>query len=75
MEKTRDYFLGLITSWTAWLGGLIIAMPEWWPLISDQAVGLVEGNAKDTMIRVMGILVVLIRFKTTQSLAAKGGSF
>jgi hypothetical protein len=67
-----EYLLGILKSWTAWLGVMVISMPNWWPLIADQFSGLLGSEAYDNMVRIMGILVILIRFHTTQSVLEKG---
>lgn len=72
MDKAIDMMLGLVKSFTAWLGLIVIAFPDWWPLVSDNVAALFGDVSKDNIIRAMGILVVLVRFKTNQSLTDKG---
>lgn len=66
-----DALHGMLKSKTAWLGALIIGLPDLWPLIQDDVLGL-SGDYQALVTRLMGIAVILVRFLTTQSLASKG---
>lgn len=65
---------GLLKSWTAWLGAAIASAPDWWPLVLEEITRDAHPLDKHTelLIRLMGIAVILLRFKTTQSLQEKG---
>jgi hypothetical protein len=66
--------VGALKSWTVYLGGVILLMPEWWPLVAEQVTSFIGSNATDKITRILGILVILVRFKTTKSLSEKGGA-
>lgn len=63
---------GLLKSVTVWLGAFMATMPEWWPLVQDQVTSLLGPNAAVKVVGIMGILTILVRFKTTESLRDKG---
>lgn len=70
--KLSSLLYGILTSFTVWLGMIVTTLPDWWPLVQDQLSGLLGTGAHDKLVRIMGILVILMRFKTSQSLADKG---
>lgn len=72
MDKVSDVLVGLMKSWTAWLGALIVAWPDISNALSEHISALVGEDANNTIMRIMGILVILVRLKTTQSIAEKG---
>jgi hypothetical protein len=64
--------VGLLKSWTVWFGGILVALPQIIPLISPTLQQALSANAYKNVTTVVGIIVILLRFKTTQSLQAKG---
>jgi hypothetical protein len=62
---------GVLKSWSIWLGGLLLTFPDWWPLIAAEVQPLVSERAWETATRLTAVAVILLRFKTTQSLAEK----
>ncbi len=68
-----ETLIGLLKSKTAWLGALIIGLPDLWPLIQDDLLAL-SGDYSGLVTRLMGIAVIVVRFLTTQSLTEKGAS-
>ncbi|MBP7548688.1 MAG: hypothetical protein KA761_00260 [Gemmatimonadaceae bacterium] len=75
---SRDEFLfwirGALKSWTVWLGMVVAAAPEWWPIIRPQVEEVVGSDrANKAIALVVGILIIAVRLKTTQSLPDKGG--
>ena len=63
---------GTLQSWTAWFGAALIA----WPAIQPQLQPLLEQTigAKNTgyLVSLAGVIVILLRVKTTTSLKDKG---
>lgn len=72
MDKVTDIIVGMVKSWTAWLGALIVAWPDISFALSEQITALLGEDYNNIIMRVMGILVILVRLKTSQSLADKG---
>lgn len=68
----QDTIKGLLQSWTAWLGALIVAWPDISAALAEHLTALLGADANNKIMRVMGILVILVRLKTTQPLAEKG---
>lgn len=69
-EKILAYLRGMHLSWTVWFGYLLIVLPY------VQAEWRVFGSYlpevhRETAFALIGLAVVLLRFKTTQSLASK----
>lgn len=72
MDKLTDTLVGMAKSWTAWLGALIIAWPDISMALSEHIEALAGPDASNAIMRIMGILVILVRLKTSQSLSEKG---
>ena len=68
----QPVLMGLLKSWTAWLGGAMIALPELLPLLTPHLESLLGPNVWPKTMQILGILVILARFKTNQSLRDKG---
>jgi hypothetical protein len=62
---------GIMKSWTIWAGTLMVALPQLQPLIMPQLEQQYPGGAKWVM-TAFGVITLLLRIKTTQSLTAKG---
>ena len=71
-EKLLNMVFGTIQSWTAWLGLAVMSLPDWWPIVQEQLPGLLDEDSYGKVVRFMGMLVILVRFKTTKSIAEKG---
>ena len=67
----KEFVIGALKSKLMWLGTVIAASPAWWPLVADKVTELLGGPNKLTVLA--GILVVVFRAMTTQSLEHKGG--
>lgn len=63
---------GLAKSWTAWVGAALLALPEVLPTIQADLPALLGPHSADVVMRVCGVLMILMRFKTTASLTEKG---
>lgn len=74
-ESTAVAFLrGLGKSWTAWTGALLVAAPQ---LLDALAPLVAEQWGPDVWKRVLqvsGVVMILLRVRTTQSLTDKGAS-
>ncbi len=62
---------GIIKSWTVWSGTSMIALPELPPTILPQLEQQYPGASKWIM-TLFGVITILLRVKTTQSLTVKG---
>jgi predicted nucleic acid-binding Zn ribbon protein len=67
-----DTLRGLAKSWTAWASALLIAMPEILPMIQGDLPELLGQNAANRVMQACGVLMLLLRLKTTTSLHDKG---
>lgn len=69
---TADTLRGLARSWTAWVAGLLIALPELLPTLQSDLPGLLGEQAANRVMQIAGLLMLLLRLKTTTSVTAKG---
>lgn len=69
-----DTLRGLAKSWTAIIGGMLIALPEILPTIQGDLPSLLGQHAADKVMQISGILMILLRMKTKISLADRGRS-
>lgn len=70
-EDFKQWLRGAVRSWMIWLGAVAFALPDLLPLISPQLEQLMDANAYKRTIQVLGILVIVLRVKTTTSLKDK----
>lgn len=63
---------GFLSSWTVWFGAVIGAWPDIAGALGENLTALLGTDANNTIMRIMGIVVILLRLKTTESLAEKG---
>ena len=63
---------GLLKSWTVWFGALLLALPDLLPALSPHLADMLSENIFKRTMNVAGIIVILLRMKTTQSLTDKG---
>jgi kynureninase len=66
-----DTLKGLCMSASAWFGAFIVAWPDIASVIGDNLTALLGANANNNIMRIMGIIVILLRLKTTQPVAEK----
>lgn len=72
-EQFMTWLRGSVQSWTMWFGAIVVTVPDWWPLISDDAAQIFGEGYAAMVTRVVGVLVIALRIKTVASIAAKGG--
>ena len=65
---------GAMKSWTNWLGALLIAWPVIGPEVEPAMQNVLGSAVTNKLISVVGLLVILLRVKTTESLTSKGAS-
>lgn len=73
-SRTVAFLRGLGKSWTAWTGALLVAAPQ---LLDALAPIVAEQWGPDVWKRVLqvsGVVMILLRVRTTQSLTDKGAS-
>ncbi len=68
----KEILTGAVKSFTVWFGAFILAWPEISVALSDNFVSLLGTEANNVIMRVMGIVVILLRLKTNESLSDKG---
>ena len=70
MDKIKAYFVGMHRSWTVYLGYLLLFLPvvqsQW-----DVWGVLVPEKLRPFALSILGMIIIGLRFKTTQSLADK----
>ena len=69
--KVSAALRGALRSWTVWLGGILVALPELVPLLGPHLQEMLPPDVFAKLMQIAGIAVILVRFKTTESLAAK----
>jgi hypothetical protein len=67
-----DWVRGTLKSYTNWFGALLIGLPDLLPMISPQLQDMLDANAYKRIMQAAGIIVILLRFKTSQSVLEKG---
>ena len=67
----QAWLRGSVKSWTAWFGAFLVAAPDILPQIAPQLEDLFTPNIYKRATQVIGILVILLRIKTTTSLPEK----
>lgn len=67
-----DTLRGLSRSWTGWVGGLLLTLPELLPAIEKDLPGLLGEQAANRVMQIAGLLMILLRLKTTGALWNKG---
>lgn len=65
---------GAAKSWTMWSGALLVALPELMTAAEPLLTETMGPEGWKRVVQVVGIVVVVLRLKTTQSLAAKGAA-
>lgn len=65
-------FHGLVKSWTAWLAAIVAAWPVIEPQIGEHLVRILPTAMVDHWMTILGLVILLLRIKTTQSLEEKG---
>lgn len=70
----RAWTMGVLKSKTAWFGAALVALPDLIPLLTPQLEQVLDANAYKRMMNVAGVVVILLRFVTSQSLKEKGAA-
>lgn len=73
MDNAKAWVLGALKSWTIYFGALLVALPDLVPLLAPDLQALFPPAQYDRLMRILGMIVILLRVKTTVSLAVKGG--
>lgn len=68
----ESFLLGMLKSWTAWFGTLLIALPDLLPLVMPELEKLLTPTAFTRTTQIIGLIVILLRVKTTTSVIEKG---
>lgn len=68
----KQWLIGTARSWTNWFGAFLIAAPELLPQLLPQAEQLLTPDHYMRLVQWIGIVVIVLRFKTTQSVSQKG---
>jgi hypothetical protein len=70
-EFTPQQLAGAWRSVTVWLGLFIIAWPQIYGLLAPNAIAIMGADRWKLFCSIMGLLVILVRFRTFGSLADK----
>lgn len=62
---------GTVKSWTVWFGVLLLGFPELLPALAPQLEQLLDASAYKRLMSWAGVIVILLRFKTNQSVKDK----
>ena len=73
-KKFMAQLKGALKSWTAWFSALLMAAPELIPLVQQNWPTIspfIPSAMQSKTVQVIGLIALLLRMKTTRSLAAK----
>lgn len=70
----QAWVMGTVKSWTVWFGGALLLLPTLWPQILPYLQDLLGPDMTKRVMQVVGILVIILRFKTSQSVVDKGAT-
>lgn len=70
-ESLTAWLKGALKSWTVWLGGFLVALPELLPLLDPAIKDMLDADTYRRVMQIAGIAVILVRFRTTQPLNEK----
>ena len=62
---------GALKSWTVYLGAALIGLPELLPLVAPQLQDMLDAELYRRVMQWAGLLVILVRFRTTKPLSEK----
>lgn len=68
----KEWLLGVAKSWTVWGGAVLVAFPEWWPMAEPYLRQVVSPEHYGKLVPLAGVFMILLRFKTNQSITEKG---
>ena len=68
----KAWLVGVLKSWTMWAGAVMIAFPQWWPLVEPYVQQIVSPEHYSKLMPLVGIAMVLLRLKTNTSVTEKG---
>lgn len=68
----KEVLVGSIKSRLIWLGAMLVALPELWPLIADQVQEILPPGWFLRASQMVGLVVIYLRYKTNQSVSEKG---
>lgn len=69
--KLSTSLRGALKSWTVWLGGMLVALPEIVPLLGPHLQEMLTPETYKQVMQLFGIAVILVRFRTVEPLSAK----
>ena len=75
LTQIKATLRGLWKSWTAWFAGLLAAAPLALPMVQENFktfAPYIPDALESSFMQVIAVVIVLLRIKTTGSLAAKG---
>jgi len=63
---------GAVRSWTVWSGALLVALPELLDAIAPLVTEQWGADVWRRVVQITGVVIVLLRIKTTDSIPEKG---
>lgn len=72
MVAWKAWAVGTLKSWTTWFGAGLLLLPDFLQQVAPQFEQALDANAYKRLMNVIGVIVIVLRFKTTQSLKDKG---
>jgi hypothetical protein len=70
----RAWTMGVLKSKTAWFGAALVALPDLITVLAPQLEQMLDANSYKRLMNIAGIVVILLRFVTSQSLKEKGAA-
>lgn len=69
-----QWIRGSFKSWSVWFGGALVALPVVLPDVIPILTDLLGPDASKRVVQVIGLVTILLRFKTKESIKEKGTS-
>ena len=70
----KAWLKGALKSWTTWFGAFLVAAPEVLPALLPHFEEILTPDSYKRVSQIIGIIVILLRVKTTSSLQQKGSA-
>lgn len=68
----KPWAIGAMRSWTMWLGGLLVVLPELMNALAPIVTAQWGADVWQRVMQLVGVVVILLRIKTVESIPEKG---
>jgi len=70
----KAWVVGALRSWTMWLGGLLVVLPELMNALAPIVTAEWGAEVWQRVMQLVGVAVILLRAKTVESIPDKGAA-